>query len=348
MTRSLFRLVAIATTCLYFATAVLALGIPAGLAKNASQDSIPAEVAGTNLGLQARLVRGISDELFHTFQLMAQYSAAAYCKENDNSTDTPITCWKGNCPLVEEAGARSVLEFENTPINDDTGFLAVDETNRLIVLAFRGTHSLDSLAVDLDYHQVDSDLCAKCSVHKGFGTAWQQMRDQITTQVLDTIKAHPDFRFAITGHSLGGVLATLAAGALRNLNDDLRERTELYSFGAPRLGNLALADYLTQQSNRSHRITNRADWVPRLPPHTMHYHHTYPEYFISHHSDNPSPKNFRIVVRNDYKGNAYTANPLTGWKKHDSYFMKHISGCWVPRPEGVPSPLPRGMSFGAG
>ena len=328
MTRSLFSLVAIATAYLYFATAILALGIPAGLARNASQTTIQAEVAGSSLDLRARAVTGISEELFHTFQLMAQYSAAAYCKENTNGSDTLIVCWKKNCPLVEESGARSVIEFENTPINDDTGFLAVDETNRLILLTFRGTHSLQSLGTDLDYGFADTDLCEGCLVHKGFWHAWLEMKDRITTQVLETIKAHPDFRFVVTGHSLGGAIATLAAGALRNLNDDLRERTELYSFGAPRLGNLKLADFLTMQSTRTHRITNRADWIPRLPHHSMGYHHTYPEYFISHHSDNPSPQDISMYVRRDHKGNAYTANFFTGWSKHDSYFMKHIAACW--------------------
>ena len=327
MTRSLFSLVAVATTCLYLATAILALGIPADLAKNTSQVTVRAEVKGTNFRLLTRGVRGISEELLHTFRLMAHYSAAAYCPGNNNSPDTSITCWTGNCPLVELAGARSVAEFENTKIADDTGFIAVDETNRLIVLSFRGTHSFANRDLDIDFILTDTDLCAGCFVHRGFWTAWLEVRDTITPQIIHVIKNYRDFRFAITGHSLGGVLATLAAGALRDVNDDLRERTELYSFGSPRVGNKAVADYLTLQSDRSYRITNHKDPVPRLPPWPFGYHHTQPEYYIHHHSKNPSPKEFEIIEGHDDGGNAGKGDFIFGWRKHGAYFMKDISAC---------------------
>lgn len=327
MTRSLFFLVAIATTCSYFATAILALGIPANLAKNASQPTIQTEVAGTNLGLQPRLVKGISDELFHTFQLMAQYSAAAYCRENNISPHTLITCHKRNCPLVEEAGARSVMEFENGAPGDVTGFVAVDETNRLIVVAFRGTFSFESVANDGDLKLIHTDLCDGCKVHKGFWLAWLSIRDRMTVRILNTIHAYPGFRLVVTGHSLGGALAALTAANLRTVSDDFWLRIELYTFGCPRIGNDETADFLTNQSDRSHRITNRADWIPHLPSHASGYHQTYPEYFISHHSADPHPQDFQVLVRDDHKGNAYTANFFSGWKKHDAYFMKSIAGC---------------------
>lgn len=327
MTRLFFCRVAIATTCLFFTTAILALGIPAGLAQNALQITKQAEVKETNLGPRADGVTGISDELFHTFQLMAQYSAAAYCEGNNNSSDTLITCSKGNCPLVEAAGARSAVEFENIMTTDDTGFLAVDETNRLIVLSFRGTHSVQNWDTDLSTTVTDTDLCAGCGVHEGFWRAWLDIRDSITPQFLHVIKDHPDFRLAITGHSLGGVVATLAAAALRDVNDDLRKRIELYSFGAPHVGNQVVADYLTMQSDRSYRITNRADAIPRLPPQLFGYQHTYPEYFISHHSKNPSPQDFRIFLKGDHGGNADTGNFLSGWSEHGAYLMKNISAC---------------------
>lgn len=326
MTRSLFCLVAVATTFLYLATTILALGIPADLAKNASQVTIRAEDQGKNFGLLARGVRGIPIDLFQMFQLMAQYSAAAYCFNNNNSPDDLIACRTANCPLVEAAGARSVAEFQDTPVTDDTGFIAVDETNRLIVLSFRGTISSANIDTDIGLMLTDTDLCAGCQVHQGFWTAWLEVRDTITPQVIHEIKKHPDFRFAITGHSLGGALATLAAGALRDVSDDLRERTELYSFGAPRVGNKFVAQYLTLQSDRSYRITNRMDPVPRLPPWPTDYHQTKPEYYIHHHSSDPTPTQFEVLLEPHDGGNGKTGNFLA-WKKHDSYFMEDISAC---------------------
>jgi hypothetical protein len=57
---------------------------------------------------------------FPTINLYEQYSAAAYCPGNfgklpiypNNQGGTTLTCRARNCPLVEAAGATTVLEFE--------------------------------------------------------------------------------------------------------------------------------------------------------------------------------------------------------------------------------------------
>lgn len=327
MTRPLFFLLAIGTIYFYFAAAILGLGIPADSTKNASQVTIRAKEMGKSLGLQARGLKGISNELFDTFQLMAQYSAAAYCSGNNNSTNTSITCPGGNCPLVEEAGARSVVEFQNIKTADDTGFIALDETNQLIVLSFRGSRSDANWSKDWKITHASADLCPRCAVHKGYWTSWLEIRDTLTPLVLHVIKTYPDFRFAITGHSLGGALATIAAGALRDVNDDLRERTELYSFGSPRVGNEMVAYYLSMQSDRSYRITNRKDAVPRLPPWILGYHHTYPEYYITHHAKNPSPEDFEYIRGHFDGGNTQSGDLVFGYRHHHLYFMNDISAC---------------------
>lgn len=53
----------------------------------------------------------VSSSLLNNLDLFAQYSAAAYCDENLNSTGTKLTCSVGNCPLVEAASTQSLDEF---------------------------------------------------------------------------------------------------------------------------------------------------------------------------------------------------------------------------------------------
>lgn len=331
MSRPLPFLLVIATICLYFATAIRGLGIPAGVAKNASQFSIRAkefdEFQISQCLRSCGIMRGISEDLFHTFELMAQYAAAAYCTGNNNSSGTLVTCPAKTCPLVEEARARTVSEFENMKGADDTGFVAVDDAARLIVLSFRGSRSAANLYADMRMDLSDTDLCRACKVHKGFWNAWVGIRDDITALALRMTENYPDFRFAITGHSLGGALATLAAGALRDVNDDLRERIELYSFGSPRVGDMATVHYLTTQSSRSYRVTNRLDVIPRLPPFLFGYFNTAPEYFITHHSRNPKPDDFEVIESYRHGGNSDTGDFFRGWKKHHAYFMKDIAKC---------------------
>ena len=326
MARLLPSIMMMATLWLYFAIAVWGLVGPTGLPSNASQ------VACHRLGAQSGLCSRagwdeISEDLFHQFQLIAQYAAASYCPGNNNSPNTPLTCPPEICPLLEEAAARSVSEFEDNGRADNTGFIAVDETNRLIVLSFRGSRSRANWKHDWNMLRTDTDLCPKCRAHKGFWSAWAEIRDTIKSQVLPVLEAYPDFRFAITGHSLGAAIATLAAGDFRKMNEDLGRRTEVFTFGSPRLGNAALVDFLTQQSVLSYRITNRKDIVPRLPPRLLGYRHTSPEYYIKHHSANPSRSDFRVYDGGPGEGNGATASLFGGFQKHRSYFAKDITAC---------------------
>ncbi len=314
--------------CLYFATGILAAGVPRRLATRAPQHSCQGPDGQSGFCPWEEVRKGISEDLLHQFKLMAQYTAAAYCLGNNDSPDTPITCLKASCPLVEEAGAVTVSEFQNTTAADNTGFLAVDETNRLIVLSFRGSKSKANWHYNYKIIRIRTELCPKCKIHHGFWKAWFEIRETVKPQVLRLMEAYPDFRFVITGHSLGGALAILAAGDLRKTNEDLGRRTELYSFGAPRVGNEATAEFLSKQSNQSYRITNRRDMIPRLPPWIFGYVNTSPEYYISKHYENPGPEDIWIFDGYlNHAGNSGTGDLFFGARKHHLYFTKDIAAC---------------------
>jgi hypothetical protein len=55
---------------------------------------------------------GIDESLFNKFNLYEQYSAAAYCPQNHNSSHSKLVCGTGNCPLVEAADTSTEAEFE--------------------------------------------------------------------------------------------------------------------------------------------------------------------------------------------------------------------------------------------
>ncbi|MFE4107661.1 lipase family protein [Almyronema epifaneia] len=72
-----------------------------------------------------------------------------------------------------------------------------------------------------------------------------------------------DLPLYLTGHSLGGALATLAAYKALVY----RQVTGLYTFGSPRVVQQPLAEAINADlAGRLHRVVNHNDVVPRLPP----------------------------------------------------------------------------------
>ena len=68
-----------------------------------------------------------------------------------------------------------------------------------------------------------------CLAHSGFWNTWQQSSDDIIKALLPVVRANPQNQLIVTGHSLGGALATLAATVLRGKPYNLE--LDLYTFG---------------------------------------------------------------------------------------------------------------------
>jgi predicted lipase len=159
---------------------------------------------------------------------------------------------------------------------DVTGYVAVDDTNRLVVVSFRGSQSFDNWMTNLQFDLVKTDICTGCTAHRGFWQSWVDSRTEVLAAIKGAAKTHPGYKLVTTGHSLGGAIATIAAAQLRKDGYD----TALYSFGAPRIAGTKLSDFITKQPGGNYRVTHWNDPVPRLPPLAFGYVHISPEYYI--------------------------------------------------------------------
>ncbi|KAL1796905.1 hypothetical protein ACET3X_005445 [Alternaria dauci] len=222
--------------------------------------------------------REIAPDFLASLKLMGQYASAAYCSNNYDSTGDQIECSTGNCPLVQDADSTTVIEYSRDETSTDvTGFVAIDHTSKLIVVAFRGSQTIDAWRTNLDFGTTKTDICPDCTAHSGFWQSWKDARDTVLPAVKQTSAAFPSYKIIVTGHSLGGAVATLAAASIRNAGYIVA----LYSYGAPRIGGSKISSYITNQAGGNYRVTHWNDPVPKLPLLTMGYVHISPEYYIN-------------------------------------------------------------------
>ena len=92
-----------------------------------------------------------------------------------------------------------------------------------------------------------------------------------------TALQNPQSRVVVTGHSLGGAIAAIAAAEIRKLGVP----ADLYTFGSPRIAGRKLSDFITtQNAGGNFRLTHLSDLVPKFPPLFLGYVHISPEYYI--------------------------------------------------------------------
>ena len=209
--------------------------------------------------------------------------------EPDVSEFSAINAWwfADACLLVYGDAVFIENAFEASPLpalGFQLDWLGTRADNRGIVLSgpdvlvvvFRGTrlqvHAVLDVAevVLINHNDLWTDgrfLPVACrsggQVHRGFDGAFAELSDALDAIVRNK---RPEQRLWLTGHSLGGALATLAAAHLGP--DSVRG---LYTYGSPRVGNAAFVAALPWEAH--YRFVHRDDWVPTVPPEFIGYRH---------------------------------------------------------------------------
>lgn len=165
-------------------------------------------------------------------------------------------------------------------VTDVTGYVAIDNTRSLTVVAFRGSKSVRNFVADGDFTATPTDICPGCTAHQGFWNSWVEARAGVLAALKTAAASNPNNRVIVVGHSLGGAIADLAAAEIRKSG----VTADLYTYGAPRIANAALSDFITNQG-ANYRVTHKNDPVPRLPPVVLGFVHISPEYYISTPND---------------------------------------------------------------
>lgn len=153
---------------------------------------------------------------------------------------------------VESLKLKLITTFDN---NGTQAILL--ENDEYIFLGFRGTESTSIKDIKTDAKAVVTVCESGGKIHSGFDEAFNQVSVEIQT-FLDKNEFINKPLF-ITGHSLGGALATIATKKLTRKGGI----AACYTFGSPRVGD---EDWTINIKTPIYRIVNAADPVTMLPP----------------------------------------------------------------------------------
>lgn len=195
-------------------------------------------------------------------------SAVAYAKDPMRCSDQILSNY--GFKLVDLIGRKcNLLTIFNYP--ECFAYTAVSDTKKTIVVAFKGTDSsiaqiLDEIASVLIIPKTPFNIGEGVKVQEYFYNTFLLFYSCVNKSVGSLVAQHPDYNVVITGHSLGGALASLTAAFLAHEKVIPSEKMFLYTFGMPRVGNKAYALKHDQLVNNSWRVVHFKDVVAHLPP----------------------------------------------------------------------------------
>lgn len=249
--------------------------------------------------------------------------------------------------------SQNIRTYLTAP-DTNTRVLVTEQDDGSIIIAFRGTANIRNWLTDADCVRatlIESAEFGTCKVHAGFLAAYESIITPLTVHLREimgrdalAVDDRQQFRDAhepssalwaaddrqqsptpvgegtsraiyVTGHSLGGALALLAALELKRQGFNI---AQVYTFGQPRVGNAAFKRlYEKSLGDRTYRLVYREDIVPRvplLPAWSDPYRHAAGEVFLSALGDIETNPSLTRVLTSDVVGlyRVYRASRLTG------------------------------------
>eukprot|EP00002_Diphylleia_rotans_P024548 TRINITY_DN4856_c0_g1_i14.p1 TRINITY_DN4856_c0_g1~~TRINITY_DN4856_c0_g1_i14.p1 ORF type:complete len:463 (+),score=75.72 TRINITY_DN4856_c0_g1_i14:79-1467(+) len=186
-----------------------------------------------------------------------------------------------------------------------------------IAIAFRGTYNAENVQDDISFfrkkfsivigserapaslsasqgssssslfHSAERDYFKErmvpVKIHGGFFACYQSIGEAIKDHITQLIASEPHkYRVLyVTGHSLGGALASIMALEMKCMFNEMRVIS--YTFGSPRVGNLMFASLYDKLVPETYRVVNYQDFVPNVPRVVTFFKHVGKEVLIDKH-----------------------------------------------------------------
>lgn len=152
---------------------------------------------------------------------------------------------------------RKFEYFSEFAVGGTEGFVA--STDSAVVVSYRGTNAAGDWWINGDIRSINGGEYG--SVHRGFYSAFHNSQSELTRRLREAGAAQKPV--VLTGHSLGGAMATIAAAEWYSTYN-IRA---VYTFGQPAVGFTTLRSFIAiRYGDRFRRFVNEGDIVARVPP----------------------------------------------------------------------------------
>ncbi|KAK6058270.1 triacylglycerol lipase [Cooperia oncophora] len=250
--------------------------------------------------------------------VMFPLSAAAY-------SDQPQQCLDRLFPNAT-LGRQVAVQCDMFKADSCSGFTAVLHEQKAIVLSFRGTAGLQQLLQEIN-KTVFLNLASWFfggRISRYFSDAFSNVWSSgLGENFFSLQKQYPQHEIWVTGHSLGGSLASLAASFLVGSRIADPSKVKLVTFGQPRTGDSRFSEMHNSQLEYSFRVTHWRDIVPHIPmgPLGGYFHHRQEAFY----KNEMKPDDFKICNEGEAAecsdGLWFTASI----DEHTHYFGRHVS-----------------------
>eukprot|EP00164_Ancoracysta_twista_P003662 GFYU01004904.1.p1 GENE.GFYU01004904.1~~GFYU01004904.1.p1 ORF type:complete len:1060 (-),score=260.03 GFYU01004904.1:302-3481(-) len=198
---------------------------------------------------------------------------------------------------------------------DTLAFVAKKGPN--VVVSFRGSKGFNNYLTDVSVMTREiKEIAASIPVdgvkrtgqeycHSGFFAAYKSLREKLFASIKSA--QGDDFgsgTLFITGHSLGGALATLLSADMAAMNTPV----VCYTFGSPRVGNHAFAKFYDALVPNTYRVVFDGDFVAGVPKFVNMYKHVGSEVLIDFAGN--------VVIAPSYIESRFFKSMSTSFLKH--------------------------------
>ncbi|CAD5223321.1 unnamed protein product [Bursaphelenchus okinawaensis] len=252
---------------------------------------------------------------------MFPLAAAAY-------SDNPQQCLDNNFNKAKVLGMVYAKCEEDEKVSLCVGYVAVSPIDKAIIVSFRGTNSFLQLVVEVNHvvlkrkHEAAIDGLVGAYFYNVFDQLWSNGLKNIVSKA---VKQYPGYELWVTGHSLGGAVASIAATEIMIEYQIPQEKVKLITFGQPRTGDIKYANFYPNSIPEAYRVNHNRDLVAHVPPEKFedYYHHGSEVWYPNNMQDGDSA----FSVCNEGESNKCSNKNffLMSINDHVHYFNEYVS-----------------------